>query len=85
VRNHVAMRAIAAFAALVPLLTLPALADRAAVDKCKADADKTIATLNARMRNGYDVKEGNRLQEKHRQATQKRADCDKKENDPPAR
>lgn len=71
------MRAIAAFAALVPLLTLPALAERAAVDKCKADADTTIATLNARMRDGHDAAESDKLKEQHRQATQMRVDCDK--------
>jgi hypothetical protein len=70
------MRAIAAFAALIPLLTLPALAERATVDKCRADADKTIATLNARMRSGSDAAEGAALQEQHRQATQQRAECD---------
>jgi hypothetical protein len=73
------MRAIAAFAALVPLLTLPALAERAAVDKCKADADMTIATLNARMRDGNEAAESNKLKEQHRQATQVRAACDKKQ------
>jgi hypothetical protein len=79
------MRAIAAFAALVPLLTLPALADRAAIDKCKADADKTIATLSARMRAGHDAAEGIRLHEEHLQETQKRAACDNQQNDPPGR
>ncbi|MEO8314447.1 MAG: hypothetical protein ABI645_06580 [Pseudomonadota bacterium] len=71
------MRAFAAFAALVPLLTLPAMADRAAVDKCKAGADKTIAMLNERMGKNRVAAEGDGLQEQHREATQKRAACDK--------
>jgi hypothetical protein len=70
------MRAIAAFAALVPLLTLPALAERAAVDKCKADADKAIATLNARMQDAADGDAGLKLQEQHREAIQQRDACD---------
>ena len=69
-----AMRAIAAFAALVPLLTLPALAERAAIDKCMADADKTIALLSVRMQRG---EEGVSLQAQHREALQQRAACDK--------
>ena len=81
--NYAAMRAIAAFAALVPLLTLPALAERAAIDKCKADADKTIAALDARMRGGAGEGDGSRLQEQHRAAIQQRAACDGPEDPQP--
>jgi hypothetical protein len=78
------MRVLAVVAALVPLLTLPAMADRAAIDKCKSDADKTIAALTERMRLGHDAADAARLQEQHQQATQKRAACDKKLSDLPA-
>jgi hypothetical protein len=71
------MRILAVVAALVPLLTLPAMADRAAADKCKADSDKALAALNERMRTGEDAVEGSGLQEQHQEATRKRAACDK--------
>jgi hypothetical protein len=76
------MRAIAIFAALVPLLTLPAMADRAAVDKCKADADKTIASIKEQMRLGYSTDDSGKLDAQHREATRKRAACDSKPADP---
>jgi hypothetical protein len=72
------MRILAVVAALVPLLTLPAMADRAAADKCKADSDKALAALNERIRTGDDSAEGRSLQELHQEATRKRAACDKR-------
>jgi hypothetical protein len=71
------MRILAVFAALAPLLTLPALADRAAVDKCQADADKIIASLNEQMRMGQTDSEGDQLLRQHAEATAKRAACEK--------
>jgi hypothetical protein len=74
------MRAIAAFAALVPLLTLPALAERAAIDKCKSDADQAITTLNARMTSGASGTEALLLQEQRQQAMKLRSTCDVPDN-----
>jgi hypothetical protein len=78
------MRILAVVAALVPLLTLPAMAERAAVDKCKSDADKAIAALNERMRVGNNADDGASLQKQQQEATEKRAACDKNSSDPPA-
>jgi hypothetical protein len=78
------MRILAVVAALVPLLTLPAMADRAAIDKCKSEADKAIAALNERMRVGNDADDQARLQKHHQAATQKRAACDKNPRELPA-
>jgi hypothetical protein len=72
------MRILAVAAALVPLLTLPAMAERAAVDKCKADADKVIAELTERMRTSLGATDGAGLQQRHQEATEKRAACERK-------
>ena len=72
------MRILAVAAALIPLLTLPAMAERAAIDKCKADVDKTIAELKERMRAGYGATSSALLQEQQQEATLKRAACDRK-------
>ena len=69
------MRAIAIIAALVPLLTLPALAERAAVDKCRADADKAIASLESRIGLASADTQSAALQELHRHAMLQRDSC----------
>lgn len=67
------------------LATQPCLADRNAVEACRAAADKEISRLNSQMRLGYAGSRGERLRDKHRAAQKRRAACEKKKHEPPSR
>ncbi len=76
---------LSAFTVLLPLIAQPTLADMKAVEICKANADRELERLNARMRHGYTGAQGERLREKHREAWARRAVGDNRKHEPPRR